>query len=756
MKRLLPKEKFDDVFLPLQGKRVGYLKMYGNVGDRLIDWATEQMFDEYDIEYGSLNWAQGGGNQDLVLKHTDTIVFAGGGNLGRKYENCYHLRQQYFSSGLPITVLPQSLTDSNERLDEYATVYLREQSSRELFEHGIFAPDLALGFNPPDLEIDRDIDIGIFIREDEENIVGFPDNSIGDPALLCDSVMEYLRLAGRCHTIYTDRLHFAICGLICGSSVYLLPGSYYKNSAVYQSSLEQLGCKWCENISELPDVDLGHADHLFTELAIPQSRELDWQSVPGLPDWVEHETHQNEVNIKNKRLETEFVVDKHALWILNAIDSKRSIKEICIDISNRLDDTLVDVGRDVQLLIKMLRDHGMVQFENESATKNKTEINSVYFELHVEQPFTVNKLVRYQATFRLRGEEPKVIWFESSQLNIDQFSPVADAFLLSCLLPAMHVGADIRVSGMPVSKGLLANLYEFQMIFNAWYPHLQPIEITAQEVERKPNSTQSITAFSGGVDSTFSVLRQLHNPGKYANYNLTKALFVRGFDIYISNASSFDNAFDRVKSVLSAEKIELISINTNIRELFASWKRAHGLCTAAALSLFSGKYSKGIIPSTIPYKMLYPFGSNAITDRLLGSKCFEIIHDGAEHSRIEKLKFLSQFPEAIRNLRFCFRITNIDRNCGKCKKCVVTAVLLAACECDLDCFDDPPTENFISIILNRYSKSMLINELEFQELKDANDVLQLWNEKPTWIDGLQNLVDQVTNRYQPTAITNVN
>ena len=54
--RLLNAARYEEVFGPLRGKRVGYLQgRYGNAGDALIHWATLELFKNFDIAYRVIN-----------------------------------------------------------------------------------------------------------------------------------------------------------------------------------------------------------------------------------------------------------------------------------------------------------------------------------------------------------------------------------------------------------------------------------------------------------------------------------------------------------------------------------------------------------------------------------------------------------------------------------------------------------------------------------------------------------------------------
>ncbi len=89
------------------------------------------------------------------------------------------------------------------------------------------------------------------------------------------------------------------------------------------------------------------------------------------------------------------------------------------------------------------------------------------------------------------------------------------------------------------------------------------------------------------------------------------------------------------------------------------------------------RFSVGLIANSAPYQILVfpwslPYGSNPLTDRLLSSKAFTILDDGAGYYRFEKIQALSGWPEAMSNLRVCLGRNPQARvrNCCKCEKCI--------------------------------------------------------------------------------------
>jgi exopolysaccharide biosynthesis predicted pyruvyltransferase EpsI len=240
--RLLAPDAFEDVFAPLRGKRIGYVRPYGNVGDLLIESATVQLFDIFEIDWRRVDPEL----PDDVDVDVDELVFGGGGNMGSRYRNNWELRGQALALGLPMTILPQSFNSTEDR--SYRRVYVRERASLAYCGHATLAPDLALGL---DCRVVRapTKELGIFLRRDTER-VSWSRWFRRDPVKLCATPRAYLELAAKYERIVTDRLHFAICGLLLRRDVTLLPNDYHKNRAMHEAWLGALGCRFARNARE--------------------------------------------------------------------------------------------------------------------------------------------------------------------------------------------------------------------------------------------------------------------------------------------------------------------------------------------------------------------------------------------------------------------------------------------------------------------------------------------------------------------------
>ncbi len=300
--------------------------------------------------------------------------------------------------------------------------------------------------------------------------------------------------------------------------------------------------------------------------------------------------------------------------------------------------------------------------------------------------------IRRQCTVqRFDGGHPvseQVLWYE---YQIDRASIElppnrdADSFVTALVLDAMREDRRLVVRGS-VCRTLLSNLTEFQEAWHKWIPnyHVQPIAV--DEV-REPSDVLArpagaVCAFSGGVDATFSVWRHSQRLCGWRSQGIPACAMVHGFDIPLNDQAAFDRTSDRARMTLRELGIPLILIRTNYRQLSqANWEHSCALALVAALSHLKRIASTCLIGSSEPYdSLVIPWGSSPITDHLLGSAEFGVLHDGAAYSRTEKVREISNWATGSNNLRVCWEGEIRDKNCGQCEKCVRTILNFLACE----------------------------------------------------------------------------
>jgi len=300
-----------------------------------------------------------------------------------------------------------------------------------------------------------------------------------------------------------------------------------------------------------------------------------------------------------------------------------------------------------------------------------------------EEPILADGNITLSATIELPNQSRFNLWYSVPEEYNRFLSPNCDPFVVAIILFAMKQRVNLAVRGA-VSPSLLRNLTEFQIAWHCWHPQLYQLIDIAAEVEAElpiNSSNATIAAFSGGVDSCFTVWQhQTGNNGRLKR-PIDAGLMVGGFDIPLEKTAVFDAAAAKSKTMLASLGVELILMKTNFRQLPVNWEDAFGTAIASSMMLLQGGYRTGLIGSSAIYSaLLIPYGSNPITDPLLSSHNFEIIHDAAGFDRLDKIRQLAQWPEALENLRVCWEGDSAsalaelrqDSNCGKCEKCVRT------------------------------------------------------------------------------------
>ena len=380
----------------------------------------------------------------------------------------------------------------------------------------------------------------------------------------------------------------------------------------------------------------------------------------------------------------------------------------------------------------------MVSFFNCIFLNNFTVMRKTH--LWLEEPIEADDSTTVSVTIESHDQSRTRLWYRVPSKYASLISPSCDPFVVATLMLAMSLSTDVVVHG-EVSPSLLRNLEEFQAAWICWCPQkYQKIEIQAEVECEQPIVTpeeKAIAAFSGGVDSCFTVFR--HKNGHYGRLtrNLQAGLMVHGFDIPLAQKQVFERAAEKSRAMLASLGVELIPMATNFRELGQDWEDVFGAAVASTLMLLRGGYTVGLLPSSYTYQSLFlPWGSNPLTDPLLSSNTFQIIHDGTAFKRIEKIQELIHFPAALQGLRVCWEGERLDRNCGHCEKCIRTILGFRVMGISLPtCFEQDVTNQQI-LDIKTSKKSQVTYFEEILHLAIAGGI------SDSWVSALEQCVER--------------
>jgi len=257
----------------------------------------------------------------------------------------------------------------------------------------------------------------------------------------------------------------------------------------------------------------------------------------------------------------------------------------------------------------------------------------------------------------------------------------SDPFVTALLLVAMQHREAIEVRGR-VSARLLLGLDEYQRAFQSWFPwRFQRVDVRVAGEDDPVRSTSGAVAcaFSGGVDSFYTLWSHVPASDGNARSRLSHALFVHGFDIPLANRAAFDAAALAYRGMGEGLGVELIGASCNAQAFVPplNWGVFHGApLVATALALGAG-LCRFYVPSSHTYLDTFPWGSDPRVDHLLSTETLDVVHDGASASRIAKTAAIAAWPPTHGRLRVCSpRADGQLLNCCACEKCVRTMVTL--------------------------------------------------------------------------------
>ncbi len=251
----------------------------------------------------------------------------------------------------------------------------------------------------------------------------------------------------------------------------------------------------------------------------------------------------------------------------------------------------------------------------------------------------------------------------------------ADPFVPALLVPALERGEPLEIVP-PVSPRLARRLRRIEDVLLSLFPAFRPAPIVVHDDRARTPGQRGVVAtlFSGGVDSFYTLLKPREDEERP-----THLLFMRGLEQRLDASRGADAALSAVREVAAATGTTVLSGETNLRMLFGLnyelYYHAAAL-VAAGLSLSRG-VRRLLVPSSYSYGQLIPWGSHPILDELWSTEALEVVHDGAEARRVDKIaRVVARDPVALRHLRVCLDNEAGATNCGRCRKCARTLMAL--------------------------------------------------------------------------------
>jgi len=324
----------------------------------------------------------------------------------------------------------------------------------------------------------------------------------------------------------------------------------------------------------------------------------------------------------------------------------------------------------------------------------------------------------------------KELWLRYPADCFDHLSEAADPWIALLLWPAMRLGQTLRIDA-PASARLMEATDELMAIMHCWDSRFERVQIQPQSVTDHPPS-DGVTAsfFSGGVDAFYTLLKN-RSATSPRNGTVSHLIFVHGFDIRLDDTELHDRVLSSMQRCADALGCTLVSCATNVRDVIpeglVGWPMYYGAPLAGMALGLSGLWSRVLIPAPQTYKDTFPNGSHPVLDPLWSTEAVQMVHDGAEATRVAKVETIATSDLALRHLRVCWRNPDGAYNCGRCEKCVRTMISLKMAGALEKCmaFDQPLSYARVADLpLNTHaSRVLMVQNYEAAVARQADPAL---------------------------------
>lgn len=299
--------------------------------------------------------------------------------------------------------------------------------------------------------------------------------------------------------------------------------------------------------------------------------------------------------------------------------------------------------------------------------------------IRIYKPIILNRpndSVRLQARVDINNQQSIAYLSCSKRYEEYLVTEVADAFVWAAARYAMIHHMDIR-SDAPLSTAFVHNLnYHFEALATADKKVTVP-RIECDTIKYETRGTACVAPISCGVDSLYTVKKYTETSNE--EYKLTHLfLTTQGlFGQYNDPMASRNAVFERGKQLAQNLGLEFLETFTNPVVFPQRFELAHPHTTLFSILCLRKLISKFMYPSTASIRD-FSIDNNSRTDgayfdllltRTLALPGFEVISSGAEVTRLDKVRHLSDYDIAQKYLSVCIRdAAKNDNLCLKCKR----------------------------------------------------------------------------------------
>lgn len=286
---------------------------------------------------------------------------------------------------------------------------------------------------------------------------------------------------------------------------------------------------------------------------------------------------------------------------------------------------------------------------------------------------------RVSVEFRLQSAPGDVenLWFDFPDEYRERLDITGTAWVAALLPLACKLNEPVSIAA-PVDAEFLDASGQLMEWWQFWEPAMKPVKIGYKGFSPVVTVDDYSCAqfFSGGVDSMFTLVRNLHV--EHAR-DLTHLLIGHGFDIKIDDQDSFDTVTKSIESIAEQFDKTMLPFATNLRETSFTklpWGYVgHGNAMAAVAILVSRMFRSVLVPSSDGYLEDKLWGSDPYVDHFYSTSTMKVVHEGSAFTRLQKIEGIAKVSNTLQHLRVCWRSFSAH-NCGECEKCYRTMIAI--------------------------------------------------------------------------------
>ncbi|MBE0494584.1 MAG: hypothetical protein IBX48_09620 [Thiomicrospira sp.] len=250
-----------------------------------------------------------------------------------------------------------------------------------------------------------------------------------------------------------------------------------------------------------------------------------------------------------------------------------------------------------------------------------------------------------------------------------------------CLPIAMARKANLFIHGVGSAQAKI-NAEKLSDIWSSWLPErYSMIQVDYSVIENALSSGEkksSLFCFSGGVDSTYSLL----NAGFSTKPDL---LTVLGMDYNAAMTEQFSDLCTKTENFISNYSGKRIVVKTNAYEVYKKYgiggQLSHVFLLFGVGLMFAKNYEGLYLAadhSDFQQFEVFPAGSLYPSNRWFFVDNFKLHVHGEDTTRAEKVGQLAKNNTALNAISFCKNRKIRPLNCGVCSKCMRTKYMFLA------------------------------------------------------------------------------